>query len=139
MEANKTKRILTGRFFRKPLTDFLAALNTAAVESRRLTQSERAMLKVNYSLEHDFREGFSPRVHGLDAHSLASRELAKLETAKLEDLKQAETVMVRAQLAAAERLVSQLTVRLSELDAERGSTVFHERQRQIREAMAKAG
>ena len=137
METN-TKRILTGRFFRKPLMDFLAALNGAAVESRRLTQSEKAIKKVQYSLEHDFRAGFAPRAHGLDAHTIAGRELAKLDVAKLEDLKQAETAQVRAQLKAAETLVSELQRRLAELDSERGSAVFLERQREIREARAKA-
>lgn len=132
-----TKRILTGRFFREPLKEFLAALNVAAVKSRRLTQSEQAIRKVLYSLGHDFKNGFAPRSHGLDAHSLASRELAKLETAKLEDLKQAETEMVRAQLVAAEKLVSKLSIRLSELDSERGSTFYLERQRELRTARAK--
>lgn len=133
-----TKRILTGRFFRKPLTEFLAALNLVAVESRKLTQSEKAERKIQYSLEHDFKDGFTPREHKLDAFSLASRELQKLETAKAEDLKQAETVQVRAQLEAAEKLVSELQRRLAELDSERGSAVFLERQREIRAARARA-
>ena len=96
----ETKGILTCRFFREPLREFLKALNVAAVESRRLTQSERAIKKVQYSLDHDFRSGFAPRDHRLDAHSIAQRELAKLETAKIDDLKDAEIVQVRAQLAA---------------------------------------
>jgi len=135
----ETKRILTGRFFRAPLQAFLASLNAAAVESRRLTETEKAIRKVQYSLENDFREGFSPREHRLDAYSLAGRELARLETAKAEDLKAAETAQVRAQLRAAETLVSELQRRLAELDSERGSAVFLERQREIREARAKAG
>lgn len=138
METKGTERILTGRFFREPLKVFLTALNVAAVESRKLTQTERAIKKVEYSLAHDFREGFAPREHKLDAYSLAGRELAKLETAKAEDLKAAETVQVRAQLQAAETLVAELQRRLAELDSERGSAVFLERQREIREARAKA-
>lgn len=135
----ETKGILTGRFFREPLREFLKALNFAAVESRRLTQSERAIKKVQYSLEHDFRPGFAPREHKLDAYSLAGRELAKLETAKADDLKEAEIAQVRAQLAAVERLQNQLASRLLELDNSRGSTIYLERQRMIREAMAKTG
>lgn len=138
METKGTERVLTGRFFREPLKVFLTALNVAAVESRKLTQTERAIKKVEYSLEHDFREGFAPREHKLDAYSLAGRELARLETAKAEDLKTAETVQVRAQLRAAETLVAELQRRLAELDSERGSAVFLERQREIREARAKA-
>ncbi len=117
--------------------EFLAALNGAAVESRRRTQSEKAIQKVTYSLENDFRDGFQPRKHQLDAFSLAGRELAKLEQANLEDLKQAEIVQVRAQLAAAEKLVSELQRRLAELDSERGSVVFLERQRELRDARAR--
>lgn len=134
----ETKGILTGRFFREPLREFLKALNVAAVESRRLTQSERAIKKVQYSLDHDFRSGFAPRDHRMDAHSIAQRELAKLETAKIDDLKDAEIVQVRAQLAAVERLQHQLSARLLELDNSRGSTIYLERQRMIREAMSKA-
>jgi len=134
-----TTRILTGRFFRAPLQEFLKALNLAAVESRRPTQSEKAIRKVEYSLDHDFRDGFAPRAHGLDAHSIAERELEKLETAKLDDLKEAEIQQVRAQLAAVERLQNQLSARLLELDNSRGSTIYLERQRAIRKAMARAG
>ncbi len=132
------KRVLTGRFFRGPLAEFLKALNVAAVASRQLTQSERAIRKVQYSLENDFRDGFAPRAHQLDAHSIAQRELARLETAKLDDLKEAEIAQVRAQLAAVERLQNQLSARLLELDNSRGSTIYLERQRMIREAMSKA-
>ena len=135
----ETQRIFTGRFFREPLQQFLKALNLAAVESRRLTQSEKAIRKVQYSLDNDFRDGFAPREHKLDAYSLAGRELAKLETAKADDLKEAEIVQVRAQLAAVERLQNQLASRLLELDNSRGSTIYLERQRMIREAMAKTG
>lgn len=131
-------RVLTGRFFRGPLAEFLKALNVAAVASRQLTQSERAIRKVQYSLENDFRDGFAPRAHQLDAHSIAQRELARLETAKLDDLKDAEIAQVRAQLAAVERLQNQLSARLLELDNSRGSTIYLERQRMIREAMSKA-
>jgi hypothetical protein len=134
METKGTERILTGRFFREPLKVFLAALNVAAVESRKLTQTERAIKKVEYSLEHDFREGFAPREHKLDAYSLAGRELARLETANIEDLKIAKITQVRAQLKAAETLVAELQRILAELDNERGPTVFLERQREFREA-----
>lgn len=133
------KKILTGRFFRKPLLQFLAELNTVALESRKITQSEKAIEKVKYSLENDFRPGFAPREHKLDAYSLAGRELAKLEIAKLEDFKQAECVQVRAQLAAAEKLVSELQRRLAELDSERGSAIFLKRQRELRDMRARIG
>ena len=133
------KRILIGRFFREPVREFLKALNVSAVESRMLTQSEKAIRKVEYSMANDFRDGFIPRGHGLDAHSIAGRELARLETAKQDDLKEAEIAQVRAQLAAVERLQNQLSARLLELDNSRGSTIYLERQRAIREAMAKTG
>ena len=70
---------------------------------------------------------------------LAGRELGRLETAKADDLKEAEIAQVRAQLAAVERLQNQLASRLLELDNSRGSTIYLERQRMIREAMQKTG
>jgi hypothetical protein len=133
------KKILIGRFFREPMREFLQTLNTAALASREATQTERAIRKIQYSLDNDFRAGFAPRAHGLDAHSLASRELAKLEETLKADLAAQELAQVRAQLAAAETLVMQLQQRVSELDHSRGSLQFIERQREIAEARRRAG
>lgn len=128
------KKILLGRFFKEPLKTFLVRMNEIATASRKITPSEAAIRKVEYSREHDFREGFAPRVHGLDAWTLAGRELKRLETAKVEDLRQSKIVQLREQLKAAETLVSELTRELAETDSERGSTVFIARQREIRDA-----
>ena len=113
-------------------------LNAAALASREATQTERAIRKIQYSLENDFRAGFTPRAHGLDAHSLASRELAKLDETVKQDLAAQELAQVRAQLAAAETLVSQLQQRVTELDNSRGSLQFLARQREISEARQRA-
>ena len=121
------------------MREFLQTLNTAALASREATQTERAIRKIQYSLDNDFRAGFAPRAHGLDAHSLASRELAKLEETLKADLAAQELAQVRAQLAAAETLVMQLQQRVTELDHSRGSLQFIERQREIAEARRRAG
>jgi len=51
-----TKKVVIGRYYREPLRKFLTALNVAAVKSRTLTQTERAVRKVEYSNEHDFKD-----------------------------------------------------------------------------------
>lgn len=133
-----TKKVVIGRYYREPLRKFLTALNLAAVKSRTLTQTERAIRKVEYSIEHDFKDGFAPRSHGLDAQSLARRELDKLNQVLPDDLKRAELDQVRAQLVAAETLVAELQRRVTELDHSRGSMEFIARQREIQEARARA-
>lgn len=125
------KRFVLGRFYRNPLKTFLQSLHDIAAQSRRMTASEKAILKVDYSLRHDFREGFAPRPHGLDAYTLAGRHRAALEATAAQELREAELLQVRAQLEAAETLVCELQRRVTELDHSRGSLQYIERQREI--------
>lgn len=131
---------IIGRFTAQPLKEFLQSMAAIAMQSRKLTPAEKAALKIEYSLDHDFRAGFEPREHGLDAYSLARREIARLAGIRAEEIRLAEVQQIRAQISAAEKLVQELTKQLAALDSGRvaGSPIYLARQREILQARESA-
>lgn len=123
-----------GRFNAGPTIGFLRALHDAAKASRKRTEAERRIQRINYSIENDFREGFSSRQHGDDARTIAKREVEKVELVKKAELVQAEIEQLRAEIEAGERWLAEKQARLTELDNSRGSGVFLARRLEIEAA-----
>lgn len=129
---------IAGRYLRKPLGDFLRSIHQIGIASRKPTRAERVLKRMEYSLNNDFRAGFSPREHGFDCHSITTRFRAAVEAAAVRERMEQEGEYLREALQAVEAYRSALEVRLAELGADRMPTILRERQAMIREARARS-
>jgi len=112
-------------------------LHAAGRRASKPTDCERERALIGYSLEHDFREGFRPRPHGLDAFSIATRASTQLRLRLDLERKVREIDYIREGISAVEAYLAALGARLQELEGERGPLALSERQRVIREARVK--
>jgi len=125
---------IAGPFLRETMVAFIRGLHAAGLRARKRTESERKRALIDFSLHHDFREGFRPREHGCDAHSLASRESEKLRPLLIMEKRDQEGVYLKEVLGFLEIYRARLEGRLMELDGERGPFALLERQRVLKEA-----
>lgn len=119
---------------REHLVEFLKALHAAGLRARKRTESERKRALIDFSLHHDFRDGFRPREHLCDAYSLASQEYAKLTPLLSVEKRDQEAVYLKEVLGLIDVYKSRLEERLMDLDGQRAPFALLERQRVLREA-----
>lgn len=119
---------------REHLIQFLKAIHLAGLRARKRTESERKRALINFSLEHDFREGFRPREHRCDAFSLASQEQAKLTPLLAVEKRDQESAYLKEVLGSLDIYRVRLEEMLMELDGQRAPFALLERQRVLKEA-----
>lgn len=133
--TNKVR--IPGRYFRENVKELFRAIFDAGQKSRRPTSSERKIAYIDYSVGHDFREGFRQRPHGFDAMSISSVVKMKFELMVPEERRQQEAELLRSYVEAARTFLLQAEARLTELDTERGAIVLLERERDKAQARAR--
>lgn len=119
---------------REHMVQFVKALHAAGLKARRRTESERRRALIDFSLQHDFRDGFRPRNHRCDAYSLASQEYAKLAPFLSVEKRDQEAIYLKEVVGLLDAYRTRLEERLMELDGQRAPFALLERQRVLREA-----
>ncbi len=125
---------IPGRYFRSELKELFRAIYTAGATGKKPTESERKIGYIDYSISHDFREGFRQRPHGFDAMNIASVVKMKFIQMVREEQRQQEARTLHSFAEAARTFLIQVESRLAEIDIEMGSVVLCEREREIENA-----
>ena len=123
-----------GPFLRETMVAFIRGLHAAGLRKR--TESERKRALIDFSLHHDFREGFRPRPHGCDAFSLASHAGERLSPVVAFEKREQERIYIEAVIGLLDSYRAPLEKRFAELNGEvdRAPFALLERQRTLKEA-----
>lgn len=138
-EAQKSKTAIRipGRYFREDVRELFRAIYLAGAKSKRPTDSERKIGYIDYSIGHDFREGFRQRPHGFDGMSISNVVKMKFELMISEERRRQEAELLHAYAEAARDFLLKAEERLTEIDTNRGSVVLLERERDKAHARAR--
>lgn len=113
-------------------------LNEIAKLSNKKTETEKRVSRMAYSIQHDFRAGFSGRKHGDDAKSIAKKQLEWLQPRIETERTEVKIAQLRAEVEVIRDLLMHKERALAECDHSRGSGEYHKRQALIRAVLAKA-
>lgn len=116
------------------MIQFLKDLHAFGIKARKRTESERRRAFIDFSLHHDFRDGFRPREHRCDAFSLASQESQNLGPLIGAEKRDQEIEYLKDVLRSLDIYKGKLEARSIELEGERGPLALMERQRILRDA-----
>lgn len=127
---------IAGPFLREAMVAFIRGLHAAGLRARKRTESERKRALIDFSLGHDFREGFRPRPHGCDAFSLASHAGERLSPVVALEKREQERIYIEAVIRLLDSYRAPLEKRFAELNGEvdRAPFALLERQRTLKEA-----
>lgn len=119
--------------------DFLSRVSRVGSASRRKTETEKRVGRIAYSIENDFRPGFSGRPHGDDAQSIALKQIDWLLPRIEKERTEAQIEQLRKEVEAGRLWLAHKERLLASLDHSRGSAEFRKRQREIDLAWQRVG
>lgn len=127
-----------GRYDFGSIRQAVERLNEIARASNKRTETEKRVSRMAYSIQHDFRAGFSGRKHGDDAKSIAKKQLEWLQPRIETERTEVKIAQLRAEVEVIRDLLMHKERALAECDHSRGSGEYHKRQALIRAVLAKS-